>query len=29
VHKNQWLLILLSPFDLPGRATIQGTTHGV
>jgi len=29
VHKNQWLLNLLYPLDIPWRATNQGTTHGV
>src|SRR2546421_147603 len=29
VHKNQWLLILPSPLDLPCGAMNQGTHHGV
>ena len=29
VHKNQRLLILPSPPNLPGGATNQGTYHGV
>jgi hypothetical protein len=29
VHKNQWLLIMPSPPDLPGGAIHQGTYHGV
>ena len=28
-HKNQWLLTLPSPPDLPGGAMHQGTYHGV
>ena len=29
VHKNQWLLTLPSPPDIPCEATNQGTHHGV
>src|SRR5947209_6379951 len=29
VHKNQWLLNLLFPPDIPCGATNQGTHHGV
>ena len=28
-HKNQWLVPLLSPPDIPCGATNQGTPHGV
>jgi hypothetical protein len=28
-HENQWFLNLLSPPDIPGGATNQGTHHGV
>jgi hypothetical protein len=29
VHKNQWLLTIPSPPDIPCGATNQGTHHGV